>query len=340
MKLDNEFCFKNSKFTVLVICYAQVYIAAPKSKTTNQWEHVKYVWKTSLCATVTVIDHLLTTHYTESNTLLTVNIQSFPTNHPLRSFIKPFVFNAAGINSSAYRSLSNKHGLVHRMWAFDFTEIVKLFNFATMNYKFRLLPDFVDKSMKDVDDKYFGFNKDCNGFWKVMRKYVANFVNVYYKTERDLFNDKYVVNFINNLRVQLNLAENEINTKNGFINVLCQLFCNSTAIHEHVGHISDYVQSPCFLGTRIEQNCEMAGIQEYALILSLTAMTGVRNPSIYYDWSHLFVKDENHNKVMAIYNEWHKNLKILQKQIEERNKKRTYPIQSFNPANLECSVSV
>lgn len=57
-----------------------------------------------------------------------------------------------------------------------------------MNYKFRLLPNFISKTMypdknqkSDEEwDKIYPIYHDLNAFWKIIKKYVTNFFQIYY----------------------------------------------------------------------------------------------------------------------------------------------------------------
>lgn len=96
-----------------------------------------------------------------------------------------------------------------------------------------------------------------------------------------------------------------------------QLVCNSTGIHELVGQVSgffifhcfifliyvcqnkfikkikDFLLSPDWFGVKIVRNKEIQNIQCFTQSLTLAALTGLRNPKITENWSHLFVALKN-----------------------------------------------
>merc|ERR1719203_1768910 len=125
-----------------------------------------------------------------------------------------------------------------------------------------------------------------------------------------------------------------------FIDVLTQLFCVVSGVHEHVGTVSDYVTAPDWVGTRLRADCEAASVQEYALLLTLVCATGMKMPRLMDDWSHLIPDDAHHQQVLALDAQWRDELEKLATRVELRNAKRVYPTNSFNPRNMECSVSV
>ncbi|CAF1227318.1 unnamed protein product, partial [Didymodactylos carnosus] len=132
-----------------------------------------------------------------------------PFDHPLRIFIKPFTYHTVSVNYQAALSLVNNRGLVHRIWASDYEEFLKVCDYISMNYKFRLLPNFIDKSMdadnnnktKDEWDKIYPIHRDLNEFWNIIQKYVQTFFEINYnlsiKDDNDnLPDDLYITEFI------------------------------------------------------------------------------------------------------------------------------------------------
>ncbi|UJR18088.1 hypothetical protein I4U23_004988 [Adineta vaga] len=323
------------------------------------WEHAKYVWRSSFFAYVTICDHLIVTHMIECNAFVTATRKCLPVDHPLRSFLKPFTYHNISVNYQAAMSLVNRRGLVHRIWAFDYDEFLKVCDYISTNYKFRLLPEFISPSMfpkgdaeKKEWDKVYPIYLDIKEFWRIIQQYVANFFEITYnlhididdeQVETNLSDDKlpvdsYMMNFIDDLCKQLGIPG--ITSLKRFVDVLSQLIADSTGIHEHVGQISGYMIDPRFIGAKLQEGKEMQNIQTYTQILILTVVTGLRMPGLLEDWSHLIEHDQNYQKNLKNYQEFKNDLRNLSKDIDQRNKTRKYPFQSFNPRFIECSASV
>ncbi|CAF1104185.1 unnamed protein product [Didymodactylos carnosus] len=315
------------------------------------WEHAKYVWRSTFFAYVTIRDHLIVTHMIECNAFVSASRQHLPFDHPLRIFIKPFTYHTVTINYQAALSLVNNRGLVHRIWAFDYDEFLKVCDYISMNYKFRLLPDFIDKSMdadnnnktKDEWDKIYPIHRDLNEFWNIIHKYVENFFEINYNLSinddnDNLPDDLYITKFIQEICKQIGIAG--ITSLKYFIDVLSQLIASSTGIHEHVGQVSGYMIDPRFIGAKLQEGKEMQNIQTYTQILSLTVITGLRMPGILEDWSHLIDHDEHYHKNLKNYQDFKYQLQKLSEDIDSRNKIRNYPFESFNPKYIECSTSI
>ncbi|CAF1644988.1 unnamed protein product, partial [Adineta ricciae] len=163
------------------------------------------------------------------------------------------------------------------------------------------------------------------------------------RVDKDVCDDKlpvdsYMMDFIDDLCKQLGIPG--ITSLKRFVDVLSQLIADSTGIHEHVGQISDYMIDPRFIGAKLQEGREMQNIQTYTQILILTVVTGLRMPGIMEDWSHLIEHNQDYEKNLKNYHDFKSQLRKLSKCVDERNKTRRYPFQSFNPRFIECSTSV
>ena len=125
-----------------------------------------------------------------------------------------------------------------------------------------------------------------------------------------------------------------------FIDVLSQLICNGTGIHELVGQTSDYLQAANWVGTKLVKGREICTVQTYGQLCALSVFTGIEQPKITVDWEYLFCRDDKLSEIKGVYGEFHKDLQTLQNAIESRNKTRKYPMQFFNPKHCKCSVSI
>ena len=107
-----------------------------------------------------------------------------------------------------------------------------------------------------------------------------------------------------------------------------------------MGHVSDVTCNPSFVGTTIRNGKEMDSIQTYSLLSALTSSTGLRVPKLLGNWEHLLEKDTFSTSAVPLLRRLQKELIALSWDIEQENKTRQFKMESFNPMNLECSVSV
>eukprot|EP01084_Bolivina_argentea_P227884 384963_1 len=305
----------------------------------KEWEYAKWVWKTTFFTHVTIIDHLYETHLLKSNLLVNATINCLPKKHPLRWFLKQFTYGSVAVNQTAKKALFNKNGIIHRLWAFDYETIKKIFKFAEENYQFHILPHYVHESMRNANDSIFGFNQDADEFWYVMKTYVKEFIRIQYGGKSCL-KDEYVRDFalqiISGLRV--GVIDDEM-----FLDVLTELLTSVTGFHQHVGYVSDIILHPKSIGCRIRSHHTECSVEEYIQLLSLTALTAAEAPKLINDWSHLIKKEiykEHYEEIKNVHNEWQKKLLVLSNKINDRNKQRNYPIHSMDPRKMDCSVSI
>jgi hypothetical protein len=123
-------------------------------------------------------------------------------------------------------------------------------------------------------------------------------------------------------------------------NVFASLFCTVTAYHEHVGQVSDYFYKPDFVGTTLREGKEMDSIQTYLLLCALVCSTGMRVPVLLGNWEHLLQRDIFAHQTVPTLREFQAELEKLSDSITEKNQRRRFPLESFNPRVLESSVSL
>ena len=316
------------------------------------WEHVKYVWRSTFFAYITIRDHLIATHLIESNAFVSASRKHLPVDHRLRKFIKPFTYHTVSVNDQAAKSLVNERGLVHRIWAFDYDEFLRVCDYISMNYNFCLSSEYISETMtpeknhkSDEEwDKIYPIYHDHKNFSAIIENYVENFFRINYDFHGEMDDsdklpeDSDLTEFISEICKQLGIAG--ITSTQCLIRVISKLISAGTGIHEHVGQISDYMIDPRFIGAKLQQGKEMQNIQTYSQILVLSVVTGLRMPGLLEDWSHLIDRSQFYEKNLKNYQDFKQKLIDLSKEIGRRNKIRNYPFESFNPKFMECSTSV
>jgi hypothetical protein len=90
------------------------------------------------------------------------------------------------------------------------------------------------------------------------------------------------------------------------------------------------------VGTRLRPGTEMSDIQATFQGLLIMGLTGLQQPSILGDFTHLALDEAG----KTAFRTFQAELTGLADQIDQKNKTRKYPYNGFNPRNLECSVSI
>ena len=365
----------DKKFQLIAIytCWNNKLTMKPENSTFDQnniteWDYCKWAFKCTFSAVLTLCGHALKTHMIEANAFVVSVRESLPKHHPLRIFLKPYVFRTVSINNQAANSLIKEHAIFDRLYCFKRESFVDMLKYCILNYKFKpARNNYCHPSMmsENISERDFPFKYDLASLWDITYKYLSGWFDLYYPTFDDddgngntdrapieeIYNNetndgKSVQLFVMNLKKLLGFEEPC--TRGDVLNIICHLIVNACGIHEHVGQVSDYLMNPMFIGSRIRKLPEsgelklkhvMMTVQEFAQSLALTTLTGLKMPKLLQDWSHL-IKDKAH---LEIYTQYKQELEQLSKHIDRKNgdtSLRRYPFQSFNPKHLETSVSV
>ena len=314
----------------------------PKSEDPQErklWEHAKWAWKVTMMVHITAIDHLTWTHFIDSATLVKNSVKYLGHKNPLRIFIKPFTYNTANIDFGAESGLINDKGFVHHIAAWHRAQLKDALNFARHIYKFVPIYEKVHPSMRDEPDTEYPFYQDSLRYYEIMEDYVEGFIDNHWPRDEDLFRNEEIKKFYE--RVCEDLGIEMVETKEEFIDTLTNLFVIVTGFHEHVGTVADFVINPLFACARIEPGYEECSKQNFIQLSALATLTGLKEPDISGDWSHLFqdkygFNDNDRNN----YKEFRNSLKLFQLVIEKRNAESKYKSNSFNPKYIQTSVSV
>ena len=218
--------------------------------------------------------------------------------------------------------------------------------------------------------RHYPIAEDLPSYWKIVRGYVRRFFEIEYgkeesieekkkdklTSERAFMAEPCERRFISELCKPLGL--DGIPSRSYLIDVIAQLICACTGIHEHVGHVGDYLYDPSFIGTKLRRDLPslLPSVQNYSLMLVLTVLTAMKMPGLMEDWSHLIPRvatDSQHDESPSNMTEEQvkshlDNHYFFKQQLTERTEKidarhrisDTFPFESFNPRFMECSVSV
>ena len=150
--------------------------------------------------------------------------------------------------------------------------------------------------------------------------------------------------------------------KENLIDYLTHLAFSVTAWHELVGTIVQYLLPPEYVDDKIKKNevkeddpnskkiekwkplgiCMHPGkeeldVQSFVQGLCLAGLTGLKNPLIMQDWTHLLPP---HPDAKKLHGELMNDLQKIVDNVEKLNNERPHKCQVFNPKFLETSITV
>ncbi|MEM7325876.1 MAG: lipoxygenase family protein [Actinomycetota bacterium] len=297
------------------------------------WEQAKWVWKSSLIAAVTVVDHLGSTHYVASNLVTTVARETLPPDHPLRRLIKAFTYGAVDINRLAASQLSNKGGLANRTFAFTYEGLSRLLLRGVESPDFEPFPKRMDRT-ESLGDRYL-FRRDGLALYDIFSTYVQDYLALYF-SDNEVVRDDHVQAFWQGLQTRApGLGLRPLATAQQFEETLTEFMFSVTGMHAQVGTIVDYLVDPAFMGAKVSPGQRQADAQSTIQVLNLVILTGFEQPPLIGDYRHLLLDEE----ARVVFDQYQESLETLSDQIETRNRTLDQPYQIFNPALLDTSVS-
>ena len=127
-------------------------------------------------------------------------------------------------------------------------------------------------------------------------------------------------------------------TKSDVIKVFSTFIFNATGMHEYVGMVSEYIDTPKKFGLRLREGATTTDFQSWLIQMLLFTGTSIPMPKLLSDFEKCYTKTHERE-------EWTKcvhRLKDLSAEIEKENQDgmdwKTF--RSFDPKYLECSVNV
>ena len=196
--------------------------------------------------------------------------------------------------------------------------------------------------MGDVPDEVYPIEHDVNEFWKIVHKYVNCYIKVYWKTDEDLRNDKYLPLWWSEL-VSGSIKRKDLCDKlniDTMTNVVTQLICNGSLWHNFVGSAQEYLKYPDVGGSKIRANQSYNEIQNYVQALTVGVLTGIPMPDLINDWTFVLLQDEHLQQTRNIMCTFQAELLKMSVGVNERNEKRRMKMKFIDPKLMDISIGI
>ncbi|OQR89159.1 hypothetical protein THRCLA_09892 [Thraustotheca clavata] len=298
------------------------------------WEYAKLCFRGSLITKVTAVDHLLGIHIAVANSLVTSSREKLPPTHPLRRLIKPFTFRSVIINYSASYALFWPKGMLHRAFALSLDGMQQTWDFGLANFKYETFPEH--KARQNIDTTTLPYHEDGMDFWNIVRNFVGDYLDLYYKSDESVTQDVAVRAFWEYLKTTLPKNTVRPLTLTNLKDFVAHAIFLVSSMHNHLGTIAEYVPDPAFCPSAWVEG-ELAGRPGTSVRAALImAATGFAQPSIKEDFSHIMLDD----KAKAVCKKFTAEVNAFSAVVIDRNTRRTQAYQSFNPDTMEMAVSI
>jgi len=306
--------------------------------TDASWEDAKWRWRCALFAAVTVADHLGATHFLASNLMVTVTREQLPENHPLRRFLKPYGYGAVDINLDAGLMLSPAGGLAHRLFSFTYSGLSRCLLRGIETMTFQTFPRAMAAKRIEALGDAFPYATDGLALYDILQTYTKDYLSIFFPGESVVEDPAVRAWWQGIVSLAPTLGLGPLNRAQQLIDLITQVMFTVTGFHCQVGRVSPYLLDPAFLTCKIRAGSQMSDVQATVQVLNLCALTGLEQPPLIGDYTHLFL-EQNKAPVMAAFERYQRALIQLSADIHERNKRREQPFQTFNPTLLNVSVS-
>jgi len=270
--------------------------------------------------------------------MVTVTREQLPENHPLRRFLKPYGYGAVDVNLDAGLMLSPEGGLAHRLFSFTYSGLSRLLLRGIETMSFQTFPRAMAAKRVEALGDAFPYATDGLALYGILQTYAKDYLGIFYPCE-SVVQDRAVRAWwqgIVSLAPTLGLGP--LNRAQQLIDLISQVMFTVIGFHYQVGRVSPYLLDPAFLTCKIRSGSQMSDIQATVQVLNLCALTGLEQPRLIGDYTHLFL-EQNKADVIAAFERYQQALIELSADIDRRNKQREQPFQTFNPTLLSVSVS-
>ncbi len=302
------------------------------------WEHAKWHWKCAVFAYVTVADHLGGLHFVLSELMMQSTREQLPADHPLRRLLKPHIYGVSTVNTRAAFVLAPKGGIAHRVWPFTFESLAKLLTRGMMTATFEPFPDtMAAKRIDALGDKY-PYATDGLALHAICKSYAADYLALYFPGNT-IVSDPAVRAWWRQLSFSAPYSGlTPLTSHQQVVELVGQFIFLVSGYHAQVGADTQYLSDPRFVGGKVRAGSQMADVQSTIQILTLNAVTGLKEPKLLDDFTHMFL-DQHRSEAVAVFRRFQSALLQLGKDIDARNEHRDLPLRTFHPAMLDSAVS-
>lgn len=315
------------------------------------WGHAKLGFRSSLGMSLTCKDHLAHLHWIKANGLHNAAREALSPDHPVRRLLKQHYYGTGEINFSSKDMLLPVGQFAHRTFALSDAGWVSYFTDVVRDFKYESLPQsFAARGLPQSFLDAWPVSADGLRLWNCIGAYVRSFISLFYPSgDAQVAADAELVAFWAHFEGQIDqgwcLPPLSFDS---LVTLLTDLIWWVTGGHEFVGAIVEYLTPPDGLpGKIIDGRCDV-DVQTYAQALVIIALTGIGQPSLMSDWTHLFhvpswPKDVQQS-ALEVVRQFQSNLASCADEAEAlndtREKRGERKFVAFNPRLLETSVSI
>jgi hypothetical protein len=306
----------------------------------DDWWLSKLLVRSSLNAVVTIVDHALDSHVVTSGAHLIAANRSLPADHPVRRLLAPFSYNTGTVDLAAVDLLLRERRIFQRVFAFTWEAQNQLYAHGLAEYRTETFPEeLARRGVAGLGDAY-PYGQDGLLLWDALDRQLSSYVGLYYPTDAAVAADPGLAAWCRDLATLLPNGLSPVVSRSDLTRLCLSIVWNASARHKQFGTVAPYLAPVSFIpghvrkGTTLEQRLPSPGHRRLGLVLA--AFTSPAYPKIDGDFSRMALDQRG----QSFWKEWARTMAEVHTTIEARNAQRARPLHTFDPAHLECSVSI
>lgn len=325
----------------------------------SDWQYYKFVWRSTLITTITVVDHLHVAHYRCGSVVGKTVREVLMPDHPMRRLMSIFTWGTAFINQMAFHLLSFPNNIFHKGTPFDYAtfsslntlvpesvmapvEQHKIFLNATL---FQAMPALLQQA------PYFAHGRELFGaLHRLIQRYWRAFVADWTNKDGVLI-DPQVMEMLEVFKREAMIVQSHEDSmrtasavEKDIVDGLTAIVWTLTGWHRHVGTVGDYYADPDLASFSWKDGEAFARPNQHLLVGSVAVFTAFRQPKLNQDFTHVFRTMPKETAALDVWTEFQEELKEVEIKITALNAERHQRGQVENvhakPSEVECSVAV
>jgi len=301
------------------------------------WKKAKLRIRSAILAEVTIVQHLVLSHFVVNNCCIVASRRVLGPHHPIRRLLLPFHYRGPTINRDALVVNIGYHAMLQRIFGFTWDGMKAFYKAAVKRYRLETFPDELRRRGVEGLAGY-PYGSDGLAFWNSAHSYVTRYFDAV-GLDHTIPRNPRVARWLKNWD-EVCPATVRATTREELIDLCTHQIFNSTAFHAHVGgNLGNYVHDLAFMPAVLRDEKKFAdmlpSINTTIQVYMLAVATNLSMPKLMDDWAHLMIETE----LQQLVRTWQLELGQLGERIARLNAERPMRYPTFEPAHLKLSIS-
>ncbi len=323
------------------------YTKESRKTTTSDWQHLQKIILATLASDTAMVRHLFAGHLFIGGPFAAVS-NMLPAEHPLRILMYLHQFRTLSANANRIPSVFNsKNAFFSSIFSYELDTLLKITSdkISTFDISSLDVPQVFERDGMEKTPFPYPYAKNTKRLWNIIEKYASNYINVYYKSDKQIQEDDEIQKLYDVLNrcVPNNQIEQymQCRTRKEKLSRLMTLYIYTVSVlHQLSGAVVtnfQFWQNYIPAQVRIDRKRPSIGIAQEIVNLELAVYPSYSFNLV--DLSPDFALDTSGKIVM---NEFVKDLLDYQKELEEKAKLKTggkIPVSIAQPKDIQTSVN-